>query len=99
MFAERDWRVLPIMRDKKHVHPWVHIIFSLTHARTPRVFKYLKRAGRANFRVYLKKIVSTHDDEIESKRHNEYQYSPLQAGGRRQEAGGKAGLSKFFLLL
>ena len=43
-------------------------------------FKYLKRAGRANFRVYLKNIVS--------KRHNEYQYSTLEAA-----------ISKFFCLL
>ena len=42
-----------------------------THARTPRIFKYLKRAGRSNFRVYFKKIVS--------KRHDDYQYSPLEA--------------------
>ena len=30
--------------------------------------------GRANFRVYLKKIVSTRRDEIVSKRHDEYRY-------------------------
>ena len=37
----------------KRVHLLVHIIFSLRHARTPRVLKYVKEAGRANFRVYL----------------------------------------------
>ena len=46
----------------------VHIIFSSIHAQTPRVFEYLKRAGRANFGVYLKNIVS--------KRQN--QYSPIK---------------------
>ena len=37
----------------------------------PVFFKYLKQAGGANFQVYLKNIVS--------KRHDEYQYSPLEA--------------------
>ena len=59
---------MQITQNKKRVHPYVHIVFSLTHARRSRVFKYLKRAGRANFRVNLKKIVSPRRDEIVSKR-------------------------------
>ena len=52
---------------------YLHIIFSLTHARPPSAFKYLKQAGRANFRDYLQKIVSTRRDEIVSKRRGVYQ--------------------------
>ena len=48
----------------------MHAIFSSTHARTPRVFKYIKRAGCANFRLYLKKSVL--------KQHDEYEYSPVE---------------------
>ena len=56
----------------------MHIIFSSIHARTPRVLKYPKQTGRANFRVYPKNIVSKRRDEIVTKRDDEYQCYPLR---------------------
>ena len=47
---------------KKCLHPEAHVIFSLTHAQQLRVFKYLKRAKRANFRFDLKNIASKRRD-------------------------------------
>ena len=48
----------------------------------------MARARRANFRIYLKKIVWTRRDEIVSKRYDKYKYSPVEAA-----------LPKFFPLL
>ena len=49
------------------------ILYFLRHMHENRLFlsRYLKRARRANLRVYVKSIVS--------KLHDEYQYSPLEA--------------------
>ena len=50
VFAERNRkRVLQTARNKKCLHPEVHIIFSSTHVQKPCVFKYLKQTGRPNF--------------------------------------------------
>ena len=44
-------------------HLEVRIIFSSTHIRTPRIFKYLTRDKRANFRIYLENILSKGRDD------------------------------------
>ena len=48
------------------------------HAQTPRVLKYLKRAGQGNIQVSLKNIVSKFRNILE-ERHEEYKYSSLEA--------------------
>ena len=47
-----------------------------TYARTPPDFKYLKQARRANFLFQEHRIKRRY--EIVSKRHDEYQYPPLE---------------------
>ena len=60
MFAEQDQRrVLQIAEDKKTRLPLGAYYISSTHAQAPHVFKYLKRAGRADFRVYPYRNVMT----------------------------------------
>ena len=79
MFAERDRKQVPkIATDVKRVHPQVHSRISSTHARTPRVLKYLKRAGQGNIRVSLKNIVSKFRNIVQ-ERHEKYKYSSLEA--------------------
>ena len=55
----------------------MHIRISSTHARTPRVLKYLKRAGQGNIRVSLKNIVLKFRNILQ-ERHKEYKYSLLE---------------------